>query len=131
MALTEIINKNLKEALDHIACPWALGSFPSLTALRMGLQKFGIEDTTDAVMHFYAGGMLGTLGFDLARQGKKGAAAAIITATAFNVLWEIMEAAGGFSKGLNTFDTYADLFAVYLGTAVALGFEYLRHRNRN
>ena len=123
MGLTD----RLKEALDHVASPWALGSFPSITALQMGLQKFGIKDTMNAVMHFYAGGMLGTLCFDLARHSRKGLAATLAGTTAFNVIWEIMEATKGFSKGLNTFDTHADILAVYAGAAVALGFEYFRH----
>ena len=131
MALAQIINKNIKDALDHVASPWALGYFPSSTALRMGLAKFGIEDTTSAIMHFYAGGMLGTLGFDLARQGRKGLATALMGTTAFNLLWENMEAIMGFSKGLKTFDTYADIAMVYTGMTVALAFEYFRHRNQN
>ena len=129
MKLTEIVSKNLSTAIEHIANPWALGYFPSSTALQMGLAKLGIKDTTNSIMHFYAGGMLGVFGFDLLRQGKKGAGAAVLTATAFNGLGELMEAAGGFSKGLNTFDTYADIAMVYTGMALALGFEHFRHKN--
>ena len=132
MGLADLINKlNLKEALDHVASPWALGYFPSATALRMGLQRAGIEDTVNTVEHFFAGGMIATLCYDLVRGGRKGAAVVLAGLVTFNVLWENTEAAIGASAGLQTFDTYADVFAVCAGGMAALGMEYFRHRHQS
>ncbi len=124
----KIKNLNWREALEHAGSPWALAYFPSATALRMGLDEYGIKDSFTTVDHFAAGTLIAAFCYDLARRGKNGLAAAVAGIAAFNVAWEIMEAVGGFSEGLQTLDTYADVFAVSVGAAWALGCEYLRHK---
>lgn len=62
------------------------------------------------------------------RFGTKGIATYVLSATAFNVVWETYEAGVGASSGTLDLDTITDILAVYGGGLVGAGWEKLKER---
>lgn len=80
------------------------------------------------VDHIVIGAGLGSIAYRMFDRGKRGAKAAVIATTAFNIGWEIAEAKLNiYGTKWDAVDTALDVFCVYAGFAV---FGYLAEKGK-